>query len=129
MDSWKQGRQYVHMLTDQGTARLAEDLSAGLVPALPGSAGSIARALLGWLPLYLKHSDQRLADIFQPYDNPGSSDGMAPPSAPEEPEELEDERASGPPTPSWRPGRAPGWGWPGCGRCWVTCREGRWTRR
>jgi hypothetical protein len=90
VDSWKQGRQYVHMLTDQGTARLAEDLSAGLVPALPGSAGSIARALLGWLPLYLKHSDQRLADIFQPYDNPGSSDGMAPPSAPEEPEELEE---------------------------------------
>jgi hypothetical protein len=69
VDSWKQGRQYVHMLTDQGSARLAEDLSAGSVPKLPGSAGSIARALLGWLPLYLKHSDQRLADVFQPYDD------------------------------------------------------------
>jgi len=89
VDSWKQGRTYVHVLTDRGWARLADDLSAGSVPTLPGSAGSIARALLGWLPLYLKHSDQRLADIFQPYDNPGSSDGMAPPSAPEEPEELE----------------------------------------
>ncbi|MGN9783409.1 hypothetical protein ACTMTF_18390 [Nonomuraea sp. ZG12] len=69
VDSWKQGRQYVHMLTDQGSARLAEDLSEGSVPALPGSAGSIARALLGWLPLYLRHSDQRLADVFQPYDD------------------------------------------------------------
>ncbi|MET7999699.1 hypothetical protein [Nonomuraea glycinis] len=90
VDSWKQGRTYVHVLTDRGWARLADDLSAGSVPTLPGSAGSIARALLGWLPLYLKHSDQRLADIFQPYDNPGSSDGMAPPSASEELEELEE---------------------------------------
>jgi hypothetical protein len=69
VDSWKQGRTYVHVLTDRGWARLAEDLSEGSVPTLPGSAGSIARALLGWLPLYLRHSDQRLADVFQPYDD------------------------------------------------------------
>jgi hypothetical protein len=52
------------------------------VPTLPGSAGSIARALLGWLPLYLRHSDQRLADVFQPYDD--APEDAAPSDAPED---------------------------------------------
>ncbi len=74
VDSWKQGRTYTHVLTDRGWARLAEDLRAGAVPKLPGSAGSIARALLGWLPAYLDRSDQSLADVFQPLDSSPPAD-------------------------------------------------------
>ncbi|GGO61321.1 hypothetical protein [Nonomuraea cavernae] len=66
VDSWKQGRTFVHVLTDSGWARLAEDLRAGRVPAFTGSSGVLARALLGWLPAFLERTDQRLADVFQP---------------------------------------------------------------
>ncbi|WP_336207351.1 hypothetical protein [Nonomuraea sp. LPB2021202275-12-8] len=78
VESWKRGRTFVHVLTDRGWARLAEDLRAGSMPAMTGSAGVVARALLDWLPAYLKRSDQRLADVFQPLDAPPTDD--APPA-------------------------------------------------
>ncbi|WP_433429836.1 hypothetical protein [Nonomuraea sp. CA-141351] len=69
VESHKPGRAYVHVLTDAGWARLAEDLRAGRLPAQSGSSGAIARALLGWLPRFMERTDQRLADIFQPDDD------------------------------------------------------------
>jgi hypothetical protein len=70
VDSWKQGRGFVHVLTDAGWARLAEDLRTGNLPAFTGSSGVVARALLSWLPGYLTRTDQRLADVFQPAEEP-----------------------------------------------------------
>ncbi|MEV0590125.1 hypothetical protein [Nonomuraea cavernae] len=66
VDSWKQGRGFVHVLTDSGWARLGEDLRTGRLPAFTGSSGVLARALLGWLPTFLERTHQRLADVFQP---------------------------------------------------------------
>ncbi|MEV4371009.1 hypothetical protein AB0J71_28345 [Nonomuraea sp. NPDC049637] len=60
------GRAFVHVLTDSGWARLAEDLRAGAIPPQTGSSGAIARALLEWLPRFMRRTDQRLSEIFQP---------------------------------------------------------------
>lgn len=76
VDSWKEGRSFVHTLTDSGWARLAEDLHTGTLPAFTGSSGVMARALFTWLPAFLSRTDQRLSDVFQPVD-------LQPPSAPE----------------------------------------------
>ncbi|MEW9554344.1 hypothetical protein [Nonomuraea sp. NPDC050783] len=78
VDSRREGRAYLHLLTDAGWARLQEDLRAGAVPPQTGSSGAIARALLDWLPRYLRRTDQRLADVFQP-------DEPAEPTEPTEP--------------------------------------------
>ncbi|MEU8247731.1 hypothetical protein [Nonomuraea sp. NPDC048916] len=78
VDSWKQGRVFVHVLTDSGWARLAEDLRTGAVPAFTGSSGVLARALLGWLPGFLEHTDQRLADVFQPHFQPHETPAAQP---------------------------------------------------
>jgi len=71
VESRRSGRVYLHVLTDAGWARLAEDLRAGTIPAQTGSSGAIARALLGWLPRYMRRTDQRLADVFEPDDDAG----------------------------------------------------------
>ncbi|MEV6861372.1 hypothetical protein AB0M44_10255 [Streptosporangium subroseum] len=55
---------YAHVLTDLGWARMTEELHAGTVPVLPGSAGAMARALLIGLQGFMKRTDHRLADIF-----------------------------------------------------------------
>ncbi|MGW2160253.1 hypothetical protein [Nonomuraea sp. NPDC001699] len=60
------GRAFVHVLTDSGWARLAEDLQTGTIPPQTGSSGAVARALLEWLPRFMRRTDQRLSEIFQP---------------------------------------------------------------
>ncbi|MFI6175512.1 hypothetical protein ACIA8R_08245 [Nonomuraea sp. NPDC051191] len=62
----RRGRAFVHVLTDSGWARLAEDLQTGTIPPQTGSSGAVARALLEWLPRFMRRTDQRLSEIFQP---------------------------------------------------------------
>ncbi|NUP64471.1 MAG: hypothetical protein HOW71_20100 [Nonomuraea sp.] len=68
VDSWqpRRGRAFVHVLTDSGWARLAEDLRTGTIPAQTGSSGAMAKALLLWLPRFMRRTDQRLSEIFHP---------------------------------------------------------------
>jgi hypothetical protein len=75
VESRKPGRAFVHVLTDAGWARLAEDLRTGTIPPQTGSSGAIARALLAWLPRFMRRTDQRLAEVFQPDPQPGSQPG------------------------------------------------------
>ncbi|GAA3563487.1 hypothetical protein GCM10022419_050270 [Nonomuraea rosea] len=82
VESRKPGRAFVHVLTDAGWARLAEDLRTGTIPPQTGSSGAIARALLGWLPRFMRRTDQRLAEVFQPDPQPDSQSGSQPGSQP-----------------------------------------------
>jgi hypothetical protein len=83
VESRKQGRAYVHSLTDDGWARTAEIIRSGV--ALPsGSVGAIARAMLSWLPRFMDRTDQRPSDLFQPEPQP---EPLSEPS-PESPAEL-----------------------------------------
>ncbi|MBF8185188.1 hypothetical protein ITP53_05420 [Nonomuraea sp. K274] len=66
VESVKPGRAYVHVLTDAGWVRLAEDLRAGRIPPQSGSSGAMAGALLGWLPRFMERNDLRLSEVFQP---------------------------------------------------------------
>lgn len=70
VESRRPGRVFLHVLTDSGWARLAEDLRTGNIPPQTGSSGAMARALLEWLPRYMRRTDQSLADVFQPDDEP-----------------------------------------------------------
>lgn len=83
VDSWKQGRAYVHMLTDAGWARLAEEFQTGTVPAPTGSAGAMIRALWTGLQGFLERTDHRLADVFQPRDVSASPTSTEPAPTPE----------------------------------------------
>jgi hypothetical protein len=65
VDSWKQGRAYVHVLTDAGWARVAEEFRAGTVKAT-GSPWAMARALMGGVHGFMERTDRRLADVFGP---------------------------------------------------------------
>ncbi|WP_162642257.1 hypothetical protein [Streptosporangium sp. 'caverna'] len=74
---------YAHVLTDLGWARMTEELHAGTVPVLPGSAGAMARALLIGLQRFMKRTDHRLADIFQPSNDSDAGDSSVPATEPE----------------------------------------------
>ncbi|MFE3451343.1 hypothetical protein ACFXJ8_20700 [Nonomuraea sp. NPDC059194] len=65
VESRKRGRAYAHVLTDDGWARLAEEISAG-VKVTSGSNGAALRALLAGLVRFLSRTDQRFGDVFQP---------------------------------------------------------------
>ncbi|GAA2211956.1 hypothetical protein GCM10009850_074170 [Nonomuraea monospora] len=77
VESRKPGRVFLHVLTDAGWARLAEDLRTGNIPPQTGSSGAMARALLDWLPRYMRRTDQSLADVFQPDDESAETGGPA----------------------------------------------------
>lgn len=64
VDSWKQGRSYVHVLTDDGWARLQDDLHAGELPAMTGSPAIVVRGLQIWLREYMDRSGLRLSALF-----------------------------------------------------------------
>jgi hypothetical protein len=66
VDTYKQGRTFVHVLTDKGWARLAEDLRAGNLPPFAGSSGVLASLLFAWLPKFLHRTELSLAEAFQP---------------------------------------------------------------
>jgi hypothetical protein len=89
VDSWKEGRAFMHVLTDAGRARLSEELQAGTIPALPGSAGAMARALLIGLQGFMKRTNHNLSDIFQPHDDSVVSASPAPTAEPEMVPELD----------------------------------------
>ncbi|WP_214105171.1 hypothetical protein [Acrocarpospora catenulata] len=72
VDSRKEGRAYVHALTDSGWARVARELDAGIkIPSR--TSGVMLKALLPWLPRYMKQTGLRLSDLF----------GTAQPTAPQ----------------------------------------------
>ncbi|GAA3095556.1 MULTISPECIES: hypothetical protein [Nonomuraea] len=74
VESRRVGRGFSHTLTDSGWARLADDLGTGTFPVMSGSAGAMAIALLGWLPRYMRRTDQSLADVLQPDDPAEAAD-------------------------------------------------------
>ncbi|WP_248960237.1 hypothetical protein [Sphaerisporangium perillae] len=97
VDSRKQGRAYVHVLTDAGWARLRDELRAG-VKRQPGSAGAALHAVLGGLWDFMDRTDHRLADIFTPACAP---EPVASPARPAEPVASPvSSRASAPPAAS-----------------------------
>lgn len=63
IESRKVGRAFVHLLTDQGWARMAEKIRSG-IPVPSGAAGAMNRALLSWLRGFLARTGQRPGDIF-----------------------------------------------------------------
>lgn len=65
VESCKRGRSFAHVLTDDGWARLAEEIRAG-VKVTSGSNGAALRAVLAGLARFLARTDQRLGDVFQP---------------------------------------------------------------
>ncbi|WP_326645892.1 hypothetical protein OG884_14615 [Streptosporangium sp. NBC_01755] len=63
VESRKVGRAFVHLLTEDGWARMAEEIQSG-IPVPSGAAGAMNRALLFWLRGFLMQTGQSLADIF-----------------------------------------------------------------
>jgi hypothetical protein len=84
VESWKQGRAYVHQLTDDGWARLEEILRTGAYPAMPGSPGVIARGVGGWLRKYMDRSGLRLAEVSMPAETEEPAAGTV-----QQPDDLE----------------------------------------
>lgn len=82
VESRKRGRSFAHVLTDDGWARLAQEIRAG-VPRQPGSAGAALHALLGGLRAFMERSGHRLADVFgSPGALPQAAAGAPDPAAP-----------------------------------------------
>ncbi|SDG29959.1 hypothetical protein SAMN05421505_10394 [Sinosporangium album] len=69
VDSWKERRAFVHVLTDAGWARMGEEIREGTLPVGTGSSGAMVRALVTGLRGFLRRDDFRLADVFQPNDS------------------------------------------------------------
>ncbi|GII91613.1 hypothetical protein [Sinosporangium siamense] len=65
VDSRKEGRAYVHSLSDAGWARMAREIRDGSLPVATGSGGTMTRALLTGLRRYLTGADLTLAEYFQ----------------------------------------------------------------
>ncbi|MEV4526463.1 hypothetical protein [Streptosporangium sp. NPDC049304] len=82
VESWKEGRSFVHKLTNAGWTCLDAELRAGIViPERSGSAGIALRAVLFGLQGFMERSDRNLADIFGENtapESPASSDALAP---------------------------------------------------
>jgi hypothetical protein len=67
----KQGRAFVHVLTDAGWARVAEDFRSG-VSVGSGSPRAIILALTAGLGGFMRHSGHSLADLFSEQEPPGA---------------------------------------------------------
>jgi hypothetical protein len=63
VESRKQGRSFVHLLTDAGWARVAEELRNG-INAPTGSGGAALRAVAAGLQRYVGRTGTSLAEIF-----------------------------------------------------------------
>jgi hypothetical protein len=72
--SVKEGRGFVHELTDAGGRWCEEELVAER-PERSGSGGGALYAVLGGLQRYLQRTGQRLVDIFQPVDQSADDAG------------------------------------------------------
>jgi hypothetical protein len=101
VESWKQGRTFVHVLTDDGWARVIKELARGIErpERLPGVALHAAlSAMLGGVQRFMDRTGHALADIFAPVDSPLPSEFPAPPAEPVESPARPTEQAE--PTPS-----------------------------
>lgn len=63
--SVKEGRSFVHEITDDGAAWCADELTAER-PERSGAGGGALYAILAGLQRYLQRTGQALADLFQP---------------------------------------------------------------
>ncbi|WP_271219711.1 hypothetical protein [Streptosporangium carneum] len=63
IESRKQGRALVHVLTDAGWARVSEEIESP-IPTPRGAAGAMSLALLSLLRGFLARSGQRFTDLF-----------------------------------------------------------------
>ncbi|GLW09922.1 hypothetical protein Misp01_50510 [Microtetraspora sp. NBRC 13810] len=64
VESRKVGRAYVHMLTDLGWARVAQEVREGTVATPNGAAGALVKGLLVGFRRFMERTDNRLADIY-----------------------------------------------------------------
>ncbi|MDH2427258.1 hypothetical protein [Sphaerisporangium sp. TRM90804] len=65
VESWKEGRSFVHVLTDAGWAYAAETFQKGIErPA--GSAGVAMLVLMEGLQGFMERTGHRLSDVFAP---------------------------------------------------------------
>ncbi|WP_405147438.1 hypothetical protein OG589_07710 [Sphaerisporangium sp. NBC_01403] len=67
VESWKQGRTYVHVLTEDGWTRVIEELGRGIErpKSLPGAALHAAlSAMLGGVQRYMDRTGNKLGEIF-----------------------------------------------------------------
>ncbi|GAA3472450.1 hypothetical protein [Nonomuraea roseola] len=59
------GRTMIHVLTDRGWARLADEFREG-VAASPGATGGALRSLASGVARFMERTDHRLGDLFEP---------------------------------------------------------------
>ncbi|MEV4159504.1 hypothetical protein [Nonomuraea dietziae] len=59
------GRTMIHLLTDRGWARLADEFREG-VAASPGATGGALRSLAFGVARFMERTDHRLGDLFEP---------------------------------------------------------------
>ncbi|MEV5414066.1 hypothetical protein AB0K60_35185 [Thermopolyspora sp. NPDC052614] len=67
VESRKQGRAYVHVLTDSGWARAKAELEKEEIRLGTGAAAATCLAVLRGLQRYLKRTGQNVSDVFLPY--------------------------------------------------------------
>jgi hypothetical protein len=65
VESRKVGRAFVHLLTDDGWARMAREIQSD-IPVPSGASGAMNRAFLSWLRGFLARTGRRPGDIFLP---------------------------------------------------------------
>jgi hypothetical protein len=86
VESWKEGRRYVHVLTDAGWARCAEVIKAGSPPRGARPADRTLFGVLANLPRGLDRHGLSLADLF------ARDADVAPATAPAPPDQPIEER-------------------------------------
>lgn len=81
VESRKEGRAFVHVLTDAGWACLTDELRAGIViPQRSGSAGTALRAVLSGLQGFMERSGHSLADVFAESTDPATTSSSGDPA-------------------------------------------------
>ncbi|WP_203590288.1 hypothetical protein [Streptomyces sp. SID13031] len=75
--SVKEGRSFVHEITDDGAAWCADELTAER-PERSGAGGGALYAILAGLQRYLQRTGQALADLFQPPEPAGEVEEVVP---------------------------------------------------
>ena len=74
VESWKTGRSFTHVLTDQGWARCIEELATDAPWPKSGSVGAALHGVLAGLRRYLAYSKLSLADVFARRDEAATED-------------------------------------------------------
>ncbi len=95
VESRKQGRAFAHLLTDDGWARVAEEIKTG-IPMPRGAAGAMNLALVSMLRGFLARTGQSLADFFLPVSDPAALSPATDPEVPDLDPDPEAEPGVGP---------------------------------